>query len=146
MAAAQGIEMKGAKRKGPQYALKDLENGATIPSRVWRDMREKGKPTVTADVLCGTVNVHSMHSAIYRLTEQGWVVKVGMRGKEALYEALTAARRREPVPPSPRCMAKQRLTWCAKKAGEARRTGLARDMAQALFELEKVIREIRESL
>ena len=126
------------------FTLYELETSDLIVAKVWRAIRARGEP-VAINELCRATE--SWRNAARQLVRYGWLRVERKRAKEMLYTALSEPERQEHSPLRTRVTnAKRRLTVCAAKASEARRSALARTMAQTLFELEKDLREIRESL
>lgn len=89
-----------------------------------------------------------MHSAVATLVNAGWLKKCGRRGRQSLYEALDEPAEIERKPTAGMRMngLRHRLLACIRKADKARRSASARTMAQALFEIEKEVREVRDAL
>ncbi len=128
-----------------------LETHPNFTASVWRAFRDMGEPCTakTMHELLGVGSLRKVQASVTSLARAGWLARVSRSGHEVTYKALleytapgyTTLRRTSGLND-----AKRNLTACARKASAARRSGSERAMAQALFELEKDLREIRDGL
>lgn len=135
---------------GNRCNREDLETRSTATSVVWRTLRDLGAPASATDV-CQLVEFtrEQVQSAMYSLAKVGWAIRVEYRGREAYYEALLERLMPDVISnesAAGKTRIKQILGRLVTKAYAARRTGLTQAMAQALFDLEKELRELRSAL
>lgn len=130
-------------RPSMQFTRDELEHSHFRPAQLWREMRAKGGVGTRVEL---DITEVWKRPALTVLVLNGWVRKVGKKSSEVVYEVVNGD---EPITVAPRCShtrVKHYLTQTVIKAEKARRTGISKPMAQALFELEKDLREIREML
>lgn len=134
-------------RKLLTYTREEMETADFRPSRLWRAFRAKG-PCTLLDLGFSPGEYASAHSVMQLLKQRGWIRYVGKHGAAYIMEALESPIAPEaPAPATNRIgSAKKALTRCIKSAEKGRRSGLAVEMGQALRDLEKDLREIRDSL
>lgn len=138
---------------GNRCNLEDLETRSSCTAVVWRALRDLGCPASALELSQLVDLTHrQVNSAMYGLSIIGWARRTEVRNRRGYYEALLE-RDPRPIPGSisngsnpDRARIKRTLGRLITKAYGARRTGLTQPMSQALFELEKDLRELRSSL
>lgn len=127
--------------------LKNLESSDAFSAQLWRWFRDHPRTTTkeaAAGLGIGNCQVQARVADFVRL---GWLARVPSQTRAHRFVALDSGEeRRRGTPSSDLQPIRARLTAIARRAEAARRTGLAVQMGQALSEIEKEAREIRESL
>jgi hypothetical protein len=126
-----------------ECTLEDLETNNFATGLLWRGLRDIGRPARLAELEDIGCSLAMRRHAIQRLVSYGWAEKCGVHKRQMRYRAVIEQR---PRIRHDKAALKLKLSACIRKASKGRRTALVRDMAQALFELEKDLQEIRDSL
>lgn len=135
----------------PKLNLQMLEINQNFSCLVWRAFRDFGEPCTVNDLVqLGLGDAIKIRGAITGLCSRGWLVRVGVHSDGHSMRYVAVSDPQQQVLQEPRDVsvrdAQRRLTACSKKAHAARMSGFEREMGQALFELEKELREIRDGL